>query len=93
MLDVKVNQEASETSLLRLGLCLACCKRQKIVFARPLPPSSQTRLATIVDGCNGVLTDLKVLIDRYEALGKYKWTLDRIVRGKDDLGELRARLT
>lgn len=63
------------------------------VLARSLHPASHARLTTILDGCTGVLTDLKALVDKYEALGKYKWTLDRIAWGKEDIGELRARLT
>ncbi|MCJ1423025.1 hypothetical protein MMC29_000906 [Sticta canariensis] len=63
------------------------------ILARSLQPASQARLTTILDGCAGVLTDLKALVDKYEALGKYKWTLDRIAWGKEDIGELRARLT
>lgn len=63
------------------------------VLARSLQPASQARLTTILDGCTGVLTDLKALVDKYEALGKHKWTLDRIAWGKEDIGELRARLT
>lgn len=45
---------------------------QETVLARSLPPASQARLTTILDGCIGVLTDLKVLVNKYEALGKYK---------------------
>lgn len=63
------------------------------VLAHSLPPASQARLMTILDGCTGVLMDLKALVDRYEALGKYKWTLDRLTWGKEDVGELRDRLT
>lgn len=65
---------------------------QEIVLARSLPPARQAGLETILDGCTGVLKELKDLVDRYEALGKYKWTLDRITWGKEDIGELRARL-
>lgn len=45
---------------------------QETVLARSPPPASQARLTNILDGCTGVLTDLKVLVNKYEALGKYK---------------------
>lgn len=41
------------------------------VLAHSLPPASQARLMTILDGCTGVVMDLKALVDKYEALGKY----------------------
>lgn len=66
---------------------------EETVLARSLPPASQARLTIILSGCTGVLTDLKALVDKYEARGKYIWTLDRVMSGKEDIAELRARLT
>lgn len=66
---------------------------QETVLTRSLPIASQERLVTILDGCTGVLKDLEAFVNKYEALGKYKWTLDRVTWGKEDVGELRARLT
>lgn len=66
---------------------------EETVLARSLPPASQARLTTILSGCTGVLTDLKAIVDKYEAHGKYKWTVDRVTSGNEDIAELRARLT
>lgn len=59
-----------------------------------LTTSRQHSLATISQGCEAVLRDLKALIDRYESLGsKSKRTWDRMKWSSTEVAELRARLT
>jgi hypothetical protein len=59
-----------------------------------LTESKQASLATISNGCQGVLLDLQTLVDKYESLGSQsKRTWDRMKWGSNDITELRARLT
>jgi hypothetical protein len=59
-----------------------------------LTASRQQSLSTISQGCEGVLKDLGILIQKYESLGsKSKRTWDRMKWSSSDVTELRARLT
>lgn len=56
-----------------------------------LSTSQTARLGTITHGCEKVLQDLQVLVDRYEFFGSQR-TWDRVKWGAEDVAELRARL-
>src|ERR1700722_7813857 len=50
-------------------------------------------LSTLGKGCNGVLTDLEVLLKRYQSLGsKTQRTWERLRWGTEDIAQLRERL-
>ncbi|KAG4440044.1 hypothetical protein IFR05_004494 [Cadophora sp. M221] len=60
----------------------------------PLTESKQRSLATVGNGCHGVLSDLQALVVKYESLGSQsRRTWDRMRWGSNDIAELRARLT
>ena len=60
----------------------------------PLPVIQQTRLKTILGGCDAVLQDLQNQVAKYESLGtNQKRTFDRLKWGSEEVGELRARLS
>jgi hypothetical protein len=66
----------------------------EILSGCSLPRSKQERLTVIMSGCQDVLQDLQSLVNRYESLGSQtKHTLDRLKFSKDEVAELRARLT
>ena len=67
---------------------------EESLFTHPLPPIRAERLKLINEGCEKVLVDLQTLVEKYESLGtQSKRTWDRMKWGKEDLAEIRARLT
>lgn len=60
---------------------------------KSLSPTRGERLLTLVKGCQGVLEDLKTLVDKYESLGtpqQRAW--DRAKWGLENLADLRDRI-
>jgi len=76
-----------------LSLHAVLKEAEETLFQPPLQPQRQTRLKTISDGCNTVLTGLEKLVARYESLGtQSKRTWERMRWGSEDIVEIRARL-
>ncbi|XMA13413.1 hypothetical protein WAI453_006204 [Rhynchosporium graminicola] len=60
----------------------------------PLTESKKLNLATIGSGCHSVLSDLQILLTKYESMGpQSRRTWDRMKWGSNDVTGLRARLT
>ena len=73
----------------------AVLKESRETLLEPhLSPEREERLRVILGGCTAVLEDLQTLITKYEPLGsKRKLTLDRVKWCKENVAEIRARLT
>ena len=76
-----------------LSLHAVLKEAEETLFDAPLPPTRETRLKAIRDGCENVLRDLQDLVRKYESLStKAKRMLDRIQWGNEDIVEIRSRV-
>ena len=77
-----------------LSLHAVLKESEETLLVPPPQPASEARLRVILQGCAGVLNDLQALVNKYESLGsKSKLTWDRMKWCKEDIAELRGRLT
>ena len=77
-----------------LSLHAVLKESEETLLVPPPPPASEARLRVVLEGCSQVLNDLQSLVKKYESLGsKSKVTWDRMKWGKEDIAEIRARLT
>lgn len=66
---------------------------QESISGRVLDHSKRAALAELIKGCNGVLIDLRNLLDKYKSLAtQSKRTWDRLRWGKEPIEAIRARL-
>lgn len=66
---------------------------QETVTSRDIELAKQAELGQLVDGCNGVLTELQTLLHKYKSLGtQSKRTWDRLRWGKEPIEKIRLRL-
>lgn len=77
-----------------LSLHAVLKESEETLLVPPPQPASEARLRVILQGCTNVLNDLQNLVNKYESLGsKSKVTWDRMRWCKEDVAEIRARLT
>ena len=77
-----------------LSLHAVLKESEETLLVPPPPPAREARLKVILQGCTNVLKDLQALVNKYESLGsKSKVTWDRMRWCKEDIAEIRARLT
>ena len=77
-----------------LSLHAVLKESEETLLVPPPPPASEARLRVVLGGCTNVLNDLQALVKKYESLGsKSKVTWDRMKWCKEDIAEIRARLT
>ena len=77
-----------------LALHAVLKESEETLLLPPPQPASEARLKVVLAGCTNVLNDLETLVNKYESLGfKSKLTWDRMRWCKEDIAEIRARLT
>lgn len=77
-----------------LSLHVVLKESQENLLVPPPAPTREARLRVVLEGCTNVLNDLQTLVKKYEGLGsKSKVTWDRLKWGKENVTEIRARLT
>ena len=77
-----------------LSLHVVLKEVEENISGHKLAPKQEAGLRTVAEGCQKVLEDLKILVEKYESLGtQSKRTWDRMKWGLQDVADLRARLT
>ena len=77
-----------------LSLHAVLKESEETLLVPPPQNASKARLRVVLEGCTNVLNDLQALVDKYEGLGSQtKVTWDRMKWCKEDIAEIRGRLT
>jgi hypothetical protein len=84
----------SNISLEVLSLHAVLKEGDEVLTAQSFSLDRKSRLDTVLNGCSGVLEDLRTLVEKYESLGtQTRRTWDRMRWGLEDIAEMRSRLT
>jgi hypothetical protein len=75
------------------SLCAVIEQAELLCEEKSFLERQQKPLAIVLKGCRKVLMDLQVLVGNYKKLGKSRWTWERVAFDKEEVKEIRARLT